>query len=107
MLLPTLYDDPITEYWALVNDVTMWDVSVERCVEITGRMRSRSPTAHVSGPDDVRGRPVQVRADHGAPGWDRQRPGVASLEEDRFWLALADSDALLYAKGVAAFAGWR
>jgi aminomethyltransferase len=27
------------------------------------------------------------------------------LEENRFWLALADSDALLYAKGVAAFAG--
>ena len=36
MLLPTLYDDPVTEYWALLNDVTMWDVSVERCVEITG-----------------------------------------------------------------------
>ena len=36
MLLPTLYDDPVTEYQALLNDVTMWDVSVERCVEITG-----------------------------------------------------------------------
>ena len=36
MLLPTLYDDPIAEYWALANDVTIWDVAVERCVEITG-----------------------------------------------------------------------
>ena len=36
MLLPTLYDDPVTEYWALLRDVTMWDVSVERCVEISG-----------------------------------------------------------------------
>ena len=36
MLLPTLYDDPVTEYWALLNDVTMWDVAVERCVEISG-----------------------------------------------------------------------
>ena len=36
MLLPTLYDDPVTEYWALLRDVTMWDVAVERCVEITG-----------------------------------------------------------------------
>ncbi len=32
-------------------------------------------------------------------------PVLLRLEEDRFWLALADSDALLYAKGVAAFAG--
>jgi glycine cleavage system aminomethyltransferase T len=36
MLLPTLYDDPVTEYWALLEGVTMWDVSVERCIEITG-----------------------------------------------------------------------
>ena len=45
MLLPTLYDDPVTEYWALLNDVTMWDVSVERCVEITVPTRSPSPTS--------------------------------------------------------------
>ena len=34
MLLPTLYDDPVSEYEALLHDVTLWDVSVERCVEI-------------------------------------------------------------------------
>jgi aminomethyltransferase len=32
-------------------------------------------------------------------------PVLLRVEENRFWLALADSDALLYAKGVAAFAG--
>src|SRR5215216_4292444 len=31
MLLPTLYDDPVAEYNALLSDVT-----VERCVEIKG-----------------------------------------------------------------------
>ena len=36
MLLPTLYDDPVTEYRALLNDVTLWDVAVERCVEVRG-----------------------------------------------------------------------
>ena len=36
MYLPIYYDDPVKEYWALVNDVTLWDVSVERIVEITG-----------------------------------------------------------------------
>ena len=36
MYLPGYYADPIEEYWALLNDVTVWDVSVERIVEITG-----------------------------------------------------------------------
>ena len=36
MYLPIYYDDPVKEYWALINDVTLWDVSVERIVEITG-----------------------------------------------------------------------
>ena len=36
MYHPNTYGDPIDEYWALVNDVTLWDVSVERIVEITG-----------------------------------------------------------------------
>ena len=36
MLLPSYYDDPVKEYWKLINDVTLWDVSVERIVEITG-----------------------------------------------------------------------
>ena len=36
MLLPGYYGDPVEEYWALLNDVTIWDVSVERIVEITG-----------------------------------------------------------------------
>ena len=36
MYLPAYYDDPITEYWALLNDVTIWDVAVERTVQISG-----------------------------------------------------------------------
>src|SRR5207344_835322 len=36
MYLPGYFDDPIVEYWHLLNHVTLWDVSVERVVEITG-----------------------------------------------------------------------
>jgi glycine cleavage system aminomethyltransferase T len=106
MLLPTLYDDPITEYWALVNDVTMWDVSVERCLEITG------PDAHaftdlltcrdLTTCEVGHCKYVLITARRGGIVND---PVLLRLDEDRFWLALADSDALLYAKGVAAFAG--
>jgi len=37
MLIPTLYDDDEKEYWHLLEHVTLWDVAVERQVEITGR----------------------------------------------------------------------
>ena len=36
MLIPTLYDDDVTEYWHLLEHVTLWDVAVERQVEIAG-----------------------------------------------------------------------
>jgi glycine cleavage system aminomethyltransferase T len=107
MLLPTLYDDPVTEYWALVNDVTMWDVAVERCVEIRGQgafeftnmLTCRDLTTCAVGQCKY----VLLTARRGGIVND---PVLLRLEEDRFWLALADSDALLYAKGVAAFAGF-
>jgi glycine cleavage system aminomethyltransferase T len=30
------YGDPIAEYWALLEGVTLWDVGVERQIEISG-----------------------------------------------------------------------
>ena len=36
MLMPTGYGDPMAEYWRLINGVAMWDVSVERQVELVG-----------------------------------------------------------------------
>ena len=106
MLLPTLYDDPVTEYWALLNDVTMWDVAVERCIEITGPdaleftnlLTCRDLSTCAVGQCKY----VLLTARRGGIVND---PVLLRVEEDRFWLALADSDALLYAKGVAAFAG--
>ena len=36
MYQPHSYDDPIAEYWHLVNGVALWDVGTERQVEIYG-----------------------------------------------------------------------
>ena len=36
MYHPRHYGDPVAEYWELLNGVTLWDVGVERQVEITG-----------------------------------------------------------------------
>ena len=106
MLLPTLYDDPISEYWALVNDVTVWDVSVERCVEIVGpdafQLTNLMTCRDLTKVDVLQARYVLMTT---AEGGIVNDPVLLRLAEDRFWLALADSDALLYAAGVAAGRG--
>ncbi|HEX6009460.1 MAG TPA: glycine cleavage T C-terminal barrel domain-containing protein [Actinomycetota bacterium] len=106
MLLPTLYDDPITEYWALVNDVTLWDVAVERCVELRGpgafELVDSITCRDLSKVEVMQARYVLITAPWGGIVND---PVLLRLAEDRFWLALADSDALLYAAGVAGARG--
>ena len=102
MYLPGYYADPIEEYWALLNDVTVWDVSVERIVEITGpdasaftnSLTCRDLTKCAVG----QGKYVIITADDGGIVND---PVLLRVEENRWWLALADSDAGLWARGVA------
>ncbi|HXY71437.1 MAG TPA: glycine cleavage system protein T, partial [Actinomycetota bacterium] len=36
MYLPGYFDDITKEYWALVNDVVIYDVGVERTVQVSG-----------------------------------------------------------------------
>jgi glycine cleavage system aminomethyltransferase T len=106
MLLPTLYDDPITEYWTLVDDVTLWDVAVERCVELRGpdafELVDSITCRDLSEVEVMQARYVLLTAPWGGIVND---PVLLRLAEDRFWLALADSDALLYLAGVAGARG--
>lgn len=104
--LPGYYDDPETEYWALVNDVTIWDVGCERIVEISGpdacefinTLTCRDLTKCKVG--QCKYMPV-IAPDGGI----LNDPVMLRIEEDRWWLALADSDAGIFAMGVAANSG--
>ena len=106
MYLPGYYGDPIEEYWALLNGVTIWDVSVERIVEITGpdasaftnTLTCRDLTKCAVG----QGKYVLITAEDGGIVND---PVLLRVEENRWWLALADSDAGLWARGVAINSG--
>ena len=107
MLLPTLYDDPVTEYWALLNDVTMWDVSVERCVEINGpdafELTNLITCRDLTTCDVWQCNTVLLPAGDGGIVND---PVLLRLGENHFWLALAEATCtLLYAAGVAAGRG--
>ena len=106
MYHPNTYGDPVEEYWSLVNDVTLWDVSVERIVEITGPDASAF-TDLLTCRDLTTCEVKQCKyALITAPdGGIVNDPVLLRVEKDRWWLALADSDAGLYAMGVAANAG--
>ena len=106
MLIPTLYDDDEEEYRHLLEKVTLWDVAVERQVEITGP-DAAAFTQLLTCRDLSRCEVLQCKyAPLIAPdGGIVNDPILLRLAPDHFWLSLADSDALLYAKGVQAFAG--
>ena len=102
MLFPICFDDLEAEYWKLINDVTVWDVSVERQVEITGPDAFK--LTNMLTPRDLtkckvgQGKYVVITDENGGIIND---PVLLRLGENHFWLALADSDVLLWAKGVA------
>jgi glycine cleavage system aminomethyltransferase T len=106
MLIPTLYDDDVKEYWHIVEKVALWDVAVERQVEITGPDAARFAQL-LTCRDLTRCAVGQCKyAPIIAPdGGIVNDPILLRLDENHFWLSLADSDTLLYAKGVQAFAG--
>lgn len=108
MFLPSYYDDPVSEYWHLLNEVALWDVSVERQTEITGpdafRFCSLLTPRDLSKCRVGQGKYVLITAEDGGIVND---PVLLRLGENHFWLAAADSDILLYAKGVAVHAGMK
>jgi glycine cleavage system aminomethyltransferase T len=96
------YGDPVEEYWQLLNGVTLWDVGVERQVEIRGR--DAFTFTNMLVPRDLHKcavgqcKYVFVTAPDGGIIND---PVLLRLGENHFWLSVADSDVLLWAMGVA------
>ena len=100
------YGDPVEEYWHLLNGVTLWDVGVERQIEISGP--DAFDFTNMMVPRDMtkcavrQAKYVFVTAPDGGIIND---PVLLRLEENRFWLSLADSDVGLWAQGLAVNAG--
>lgn len=99
---PRHYGDPVAEYWHLLNGVTLWDVGVERQIEISGPDAFEFTNLLI--PRDLNKCRVEqckyvflTLPDGGI----LNDPVLLRVEENRFWLSLADSDVELWAKGVA------
>jgi glycine cleavage system aminomethyltransferase T len=100
---PRHYGDPFGEYWQLLEGVTVWDVGgAERQVEITGP--DAFEFTNMLTPRDLNKCSVgqcKYAFITNAGGGIINDPVLLRLDENHFWLSLADSDALLWAQGVA------
>jgi glycine cleavage system aminomethyltransferase T len=101
MYFPIRFDSFEAEFDALLNDVTVWDVSVERCLEISGPDGFKF--AQLLTPRDLskcavgQAKYVLICDSDGGIIND---PVLTRMDDNTFWFALASSDALLFARGL-------
>lgn len=102
MLLPTVFRSVVEDYHHLKSAVQIWDVSVERQVELRGPDAGR--LMQMLTPRDLRGMNagqcfyVPIVDETGGMLND---PVAVKLAEDRWWISIADSDLLFWVKGIA------
>ena len=106
MYIPRDFGDAIQNFWNLVNEAILCDVAVERQVEITGPDAAKF--AQLLTPRNLsecavgQCKYVLITDENGGVLND---PVLLRLAENHFWLSLADSDILMWAKGVAVNSG--
>lgn len=107
MYIPRSFGGPEQNFWNLVNDAILCDVAVERQVEITGK--DAAQFVQLLTPRNLStcqvGQCKYVLITNNAGGILND-PVLLRLEENKFWLSLADSDVLLWAQGIATHAGF-
>ncbi len=102
MLLPTVFESVEADYRHLKSAVQVWDVAVERQIELRGPDAAR--LMQMLTPRDLRGMlPGQC---YYVPIVDEtggmlNDPVALKLSEDRWWISIADSDLLFWVKGLA------
>ena len=102
MLLATMFESYEADYWHLCEHVQVWDVSCERQVEIQGSDAYR--LVQLMTPRDLS--KAKVGRCFYLPLCDTDGtmindPIAIKLAEDHWWLSIADSDVMLWAKGLA------
>lgn len=106
MILPTSYGDPEAEYWRIIEGVSMWDVAVERQVQLKGPDAGR--LAQILSPRDLsncrigQGKYVPLCNHDGILIND---PILLKLADDLYWFSIADSDIWFWARVIAAERG--
>ena len=106
MYIPRDFGDPEENFWNLVTKAILCDVAVERQVEISGK--DAQEFVQLLTPRDLSKLSVgqcKYILITNAEGGIINDPVLLRLEENRYWISLADSDVLLWAQGVAVNSG--
>ncbi len=103
MLLPASFKSLESDYEHLKNYVQVWDVAAERQVEISGKDSAK--LVQLMTCRDLSN--SKVGKCYYAPLVDNEGllvndPIINKLAQDRWWLSIADSDVIFFAKGLAA-----
>ena len=103
MLLPASFGDSLEDsYYHLKELVQIWDVAAERQVEITGQNSAKlvqlMTCRDLSKSKNGRCYYCPIIDDKGRLIND---PIVLKINDEKWWLAIADSDVILFAKGLA------
>ncbi len=102
MLLPAFFRGIEEDYWHLCEAVQVWDVSCQRQVEIIGPDADK--LVQLMTPRDISA--AQIGQCLYAPLCDENGlmindPILIKIKQDKWWFSIADTDVLLWAKGLA------
>ncbi|MDJ0896474.1 MAG: glycine cleavage T C-terminal barrel domain-containing protein [Alphaproteobacteria bacterium] len=101
MYMPLWYESPEADFWHLVETVTLWDVGVERQVEIIGPDAARFvqllTARDLSTMQVGQCKYALLCTDDGGVVND---PIILKLRENKFWISAADADVRLWALGI-------
>ena len=103
MLLPKGFRKTVEEdYWHLNKHVQLWDVSCQRQVQITGKdafkLIQKLTPRPLKNMETGKCFYIPILNEHGGMIND---PVLLKLDDDMFWISIADSDILLWANGIA------
>lgn len=102
MLLPTVFESLEADYHHLKRHVQVWDVACERQIEIRGPDAGR--LMQMLTPRDLRGMTpgqcyyVPIVDETGGMMND---PVAVKFSDDKFYISIADSDLMFWARGIA------
>lgn len=105
--MPTSYGDNVRDYWSLVNDVTLWDVTCQKQIQVSGPDAAK--LIEMLSPRDMSGcevgqcQYILLTDENGGIVNDAVMLRVA---ENMYWVSPGDGDVLWWIKGVAINSGF-
>ena len=107
MYMPISFGDPDAEYDRLINGVVMWDVAAQRQVEIVGSDAAQLVnllSARELSSTRIGQAKYMPMCDH--DGRLINDPLVLRVDEDRWWISIADGDMLHWCRAIGSERGF-